>query len=41
MVVCDQRVEERLLTFAAPTQLISDMIKGDTPNQLVAKFLQL
>lgn len=27
--------------FTAPTQLISDMIKGDSPNQLLAKFLQL
>lgn len=27
--------------LTAPTQLISDMMKGDSPNQLVAKFLQL
>lgn len=27
--------------FTAPTQLISDMRKGDSPNHLVAKFLQL
>lgn len=27
--------------FTAPTQLTSDMMKADSPNQQVAKFLQL
>lgn len=38
-VITEKRKDYR--AFTAPTQLISDMMKGDSPNQLLAKFLQL